>query len=115
VFHVPCPEKRAPVHVCGGRVKKKGRNGTLQERCQAGEGCLAVLAQRDVFVRLERLHPCTKGEAMAAARPRNLVFEGKKVAVDGEVTAVVAPSEANLCLRIRSSTTSDYDSSDRVS
>ena len=40
-----------------------------EKRLQAGEGRLAVLAQRDGFVRLELLDPCAEAELVRAVRP----------------------------------------------
>ena len=67
---------------------------------EAGEGGLAVLAESNVFVRLELLEPGTEIELMLAVRPTHAVFVGIEVARDGEIAAVVAAGKSYLRLRI---------------
>ena len=61
---------------------------------------MAVLAERDGFVRLELLEPRAEAELMSTVRPAQAVFIGEQVAGHGEVAAIVASGETYLCLGV---------------
>ena len=67
---------------------------------QAGEGGLAILAERDILVRLELLYPNAEFELLTSFGPRYLVLVRIKVAGNMKIAAVVAACQSELRLRI---------------
>ena len=82
---------------------------------QAGEGRLSELAEREGFVRLERLEPRAEAELMASADERHAIFIGEEIARDAQIASVVAAGESNLRLRIRGRAAADDHRAYRMS
>jgi len=106
-------EERAPVHLRGSWIVKEGSGDALcDELGKAGECSLPILRKRDDFIGLKLLEPNAKTELVSTAGERHAVFISEDVSVDGEITAVIAASESDLCLGIGRGATTDDDGPD---
>ena len=112
VLNKPRAEERAPVHLGGSWIKEEAGNAALQERLHAGERRLAELTQRDGFVGLEALEPNAEIDLMSSAGEADTILKRVEIPRDGETAAIVAPSQAELRLRVGGGATANNDCSD---
>ncbi len=65
----------------------------MEKRLQAGERSLSILAQGQVFVRLELLYPGAETELLLACCPGNAVFVGENVPRHPQVASLLLPAK----------------------
>ncbi len=74
----------------------------MQKGGQAGKRRLPILAERDDFIRLKPLEPRAKTQLVAPFCHRYAILIRKQIARDMQIAPVVAASEANRSLGVRS-------------
>src|SRR5579871_382468 len=113
VFGVPGAEPRAPSEGCWRWIEQKSAHRALQEGLQAGESCLAVLAQSQIFIGAQQLEPSADAQLVPPFGKGDAVVVGKQVARDIQITAVVAAGETQLRGGIGRGTAADDKSAQR--